>query len=129
MHLTITKTFRFEAAHSLPHLPKTHQCHRCHGHSYEVLIAVTGPNLKCGWVQDYSEISVAVSPTIAKLDHQNLNEILPCHTTAENLAIWIVGEIQHLLPMLSRVEVRETPTSNVILDVRSGLMGKFQSPA
>jgi 6-pyruvoyltetrahydropterin/6-carboxytetrahydropterin synthase len=93
-----------------------------------VLVAVTGPNLKCGWVQDYSEISAAVSPTIAKLDHQNLNEILPCHTTAENLAIWIVGEIQHLLPMLSRVEVRETPTSNVILEVRSGLMGKFQSP-
>ena len=68
-------------------------------------------------MQDYAEISAAVSPTIAKLDHQNLNEILPCATTAENLAIWIVGEIRHLLPLLSRVEVRETPTSNVILNL------------
>jgi hypothetical protein len=33
------------------------------------------------------------------------------------LAIWIVGEIQHLLPLLSRVEVRETPTSNVSLSL------------
>ena len=116
MRYEITKTFRFEAAHSLPHLPTRHQCHRLHGHSYEILVAVSGPLIPTGeWVQDYAEISAVVKPVVASLDHQNLNDILPCATTAENLAAWFWHTLQPDLPLLSRVEVRETPTSNVIL--------------
>jgi 6-pyruvoyltetrahydropterin/6-carboxytetrahydropterin synthase len=110
----ITKAYRFEAAHSLPHLPPDHQCHRLHGHSYEVLIGVSGP-LDGEWVQDYADISAVVKPIVASLDHRNLNDILPCATTAENLSAWLWRELQPRLPLLSRVEVRETPTSNVIL--------------
>ena len=114
MKYTITKQFRFEAAHSLPHLPETHQCHRCHGHSYEVIIGVCGP-LVNEWVQDYADISGAVKPLIDLLDHRNLNDILPCVTTAENLALWLWQKLTPALPLLSLIEVRETPTSNVIL--------------
>ena len=114
MKYEITKTYRFEAAHSLPHLPADHQCHRLHGHSYEVLVGVSGP-LDGEWVQDYADISAVVKPIVASLDHRNLNDILPCATTAENLAAWLWRELQPRLPLLSRVEVRETPTSNVIL--------------
>lgn len=114
MRYEITKTYRFEAAHSLPHLPEDHQCHRLHGHSYEVLIGVCGP-LNGEWVQDYADISTVVKPVITSLDHQNLNDLLPCATTAENLAAWLWRTLQPALPLLSRVEVRETPTSNVIL--------------
>jgi 6-pyruvoyltetrahydropterin/6-carboxytetrahydropterin synthase len=114
MKYTITKSFRFEAAHSLPHLPESHQCYRCHGHSYEVIIGVTGA-LVNEWVQDYADISGAVKPLIDSLDHRNLNDILPCVTTAENLAAWLWGKLAPGLPLLSLIEVRETPTSNVIL--------------
>jgi len=114
MKYEITKSFRFEAAHSLYHLPESHQCHRLHGHSYEIIVGVSGSVIK-EWVQDYAEISVVVMPIIQSLDHRNLNEILPCATTAENLASWIWKKIVNDLPLLSRIEVRETPTSNVIL--------------
>ena len=114
MKYTITKQFKFEAAHSLPHLPECHQCHRLHGHSYEVIIGVSGP-LVNEWVQDYADISAAVKPLIDSLDHRNLNDILPCATTAENLAAWMWGRLAPSLPMLSRIEVKETPTSNVIV--------------
>lgn len=114
MKYEITKAFRFEAGHSLKHLPKTHQCHRWHGHSYEVIIGVVGPVVN-EWVQDYADISAAVLPLVAMLDHQDLNEVLRFATTAENLAQWFWRELEHKLPLLSRVEIRETPTSNVIL--------------
>jgi 6-pyruvoyltetrahydropterin/6-carboxytetrahydropterin synthase len=114
MTYTISKTYGFEAAHSLPHTPADHQCHRLHGHSYEVLVAVTGP-LVGEWVQDFSEISGVVKPVIASLDHRNLNDILPCSTTAENLAKWLWDKIKPGLPLLTRIEVRETSSSNVVL--------------
>jgi len=114
MKFEITKSFRFEAAHSLPHLCASHQCHRLHGHSYEVIVGVSG-ELVDHWVQDYADVSAAVMPLIKVLDHQNLNDILSCVTTAENLAAWFWRKLEVKLPLISRIEVRETPTSNVIL--------------
>lgn len=115
MKYEITKSFRFEAMHSLPHLPEGHQCRREHGHSYEIIVGVSGP-LKDEWVMDYAEISQIAKPIIDRLDHQNLNNILRRPTTAENLAIWIWGQLNNGgLKQISRIEVRETPTSNVIL--------------
>lgn len=69
------------------------------------------------WLIDYADIASAWEPVFKRLDHKNLNEILPCITTAENLAIWIANELKSSLPMLSRIEIQETATSNVILDV------------
>lgn len=114
MHYEITKSFRFDAAHSLPHLCDGHQCKRLHGHTYEVIVGVSGPVVN-EWVQDYAEISAAVTPLVKRLDHQFINDILPFATTAENLAAWFWRELEPSLPMISRIEIRETATSNVIL--------------
>ena len=115
MRYEITKSFRFEAAHSLPHLPECHQCHRLHGHSYELIVGVSGP-VSNHWVQDYADIAAVVCPLVAQLDHRNLDEIFhPVATTAENVATWFWRKLAITLPMLSRIEIRETPTSNVIL--------------
>lgn len=109
MKYTITKEFRFEAAHALPHLPSNHKCHRLHGHSYKVVVAVSRCKLdKRGFVVDYADISTVVDPLIARLDHQNLNTIFPFKTTAEHLALWFHGELDGLLPV-EYVEVYETP--------------------
>lgn len=116
MIFEITKSFRFEAAHSLPHLPSTHQCCRLHGHSYEVIVGVKGELSEKHWVQDYADISAVVTPLVKALDHQFLNDLFgDMPTTAENIAKWFWEELEIPLPLLSRIEIRETPTSNVIL--------------
>lgn len=115
----IVKTFTFEASHSLPMLPSTHKCHHQHGHSYEIAVAVQGPLMPgLGWVQDYAVISAYTKPLIEQLDHKHLNDVLSAPTTAENLATWFAERLAVGLPLLSRVEVRETRTSNVILRVK-----------
>jgi 6-pyruvoyltetrahydropterin/6-carboxytetrahydropterin synthase len=111
---TITKDFRFEAAHSLPHLPSDHKCHRLHGHSYRITVECSGETDSRGFVIDYAEISDAVKPLIERLDHYNLDEIIPSRTTAENLAVWIFNQLMHSLPGLSGIIVYETATTSVI---------------
>ena len=108
MSYTVSKDFRFEAAHSLPHLPEGHKCRRPHGHSYRVRIEVDGEPDERGFVIDYAEISAAVEPVIGQLDHQDLNEVLAEPTTAENLARWIC---ERLPIRVNRVSVFETPST------------------
>ena len=40
MTVTLTKEYRFEAAHHLPRVPTGHKCARLHGHSYRVTLEV-----------------------------------------------------------------------------------------
>lgn len=113
MH-TVSKDFRFEAGHSLnPRLlGPTHKCCRPHGHSYRVRIFCVAHDLDFrGFVVDYAEIAAAVQPLIDKLDHQFLNDVLPFHTTAENLAQWFHEELIEKLPTLAQVNLYETPTT------------------
>src|SRR3954454_7012748 len=91
MRIELRKTFQFEAAHLLPHLPKSHKCRRLHGHSFKVDVVVAGErDARLGWVMDYAEISQAFKPLWQKLDHFYLNEIRGLENpTSENIAIWI----------------------------------------
>lgn len=109
--ITVAKEFKFEAAHSLPHLPDGHKCKRLHGHSYRFRVEVDGKVDDRGFVVDYAEISAAVNPIVEKLDHHNLNDLFDFHTTAENLAVWLFNEIK--LPV-SRVVFFETATTRVV---------------
>lgn len=116
MNIDLIKTFQFEAAHLLPHLPKNHKCRRLHGHSFKVDIVVSGPcDSKLGWVMDYADISKAFKPIWKKLDHHYLNEIPGLENpTSENLAIWIWRRLKRKLPLLSEVVVAETCQSRCI---------------
>ena len=112
MKFTVSKQFSFEAAHSLPHLPEGHKCRNIHGHSYMVEVFCTGPLDARGFVVDYAEISAAMKPIVEQLDHRNLNDVLPCLTTAENVGQWIMVQLDRSekLPaqIVSRVDVYET---------------------
>ena len=112
MKFTVSKQFSFEDAHSLPHLPEGHKCRNIHGHSYVVEVFCTGPLDARGFVVDYAEISAAMKPIVEKLDHRNLNDVLPCLTTAENVGQWIMVQLDQSgkLPaqIVSRVDVYET---------------------
>lgn len=92
--LSITKEFRFEAAHQLPY--HNGKCARLHGHSYRVQVTVTGEvtpddagESDSGMVMDFYEISSVMKPVIDEiLDHHSLNEILD-NPTAENLVLYL----------------------------------------
>jgi 6-pyruvoyltetrahydropterin/6-carboxytetrahydropterin synthase len=113
---TLTKTFRFEAAHCLP----LHDgaCARPHGHSYGLtvecmgtILCVEGP--QSGMVLDYGRISRAVQPLVeVSLDHQDLNQTLGIpQTTAEGIAQWVYERLLPGLPSLVAVTIQETSTS------------------
>ncbi|MFZ2899068.1 MAG: 6-carboxytetrahydropterin synthase QueD [Saprospiraceae bacterium] len=114
--MEILKEFTFDAAHYLPNVPDTHKCKNLHGHTYRVRLCIEGPlDPVLGWVMDFADIKAAWKPLEQQLDHQVLNNIPGMtNTTAEELAMWIYNQLKPALPLLSRVELYETPTSGVI---------------
>ncbi|MGW5051350.1 6-carboxytetrahydropterin synthase QueD [Actinokineospora sp. NPDC004072] len=111
--IEIFREFTFEAAHRLPNVPDGHKCARLHGHSYRVVVHVTGPvDAERGWVMDFGDVKQAFEPIRAQLDHYYLNEIDGLgNPTSEVLAQWIWDRLHPSLPALSAVTVRETCTS------------------
>jgi 6-pyruvoyltetrahydropterin/6-carboxytetrahydropterin synthase len=117
MKMELFKEFTFEAAHRLPGVPPDHRCARLHGHSYRVLIHVSGEvNAASGMVMDFADIKGAFKPIVDEhLDHYYLNDVPGLENpTSENLTRWIWQRLRAVLPLLSAVEVRETCTSGVI---------------
>ena len=116
--MIIYKQFSFDSAHFLPQVPEGHKCKRLHGHTYHLTVFVTGEvREKEGWVMDYGDLKMAAGPVVGLLDHHLLNEIEGLENpTAEVLSIWIWNKIKPLLPQLSRIELKETPTSGVIYE-------------
>jgi 6-pyruvoyltetrahydropterin/6-carboxytetrahydropterin synthase len=116
MFLELRKSFQFEAAHLLPHLPEGHKCRRLHGHSFKVEVVVEGEcDPRLGWVMDYAEISKAFNPIWQQLDHNYLNEIEGLENpTSENVASWIWVLLKPKLPLLKEIMVAETCTAQCI---------------
>jgi 6-pyruvoyltetrahydropterin/6-carboxytetrahydropterin synthase len=116
MKLELRKTFQFEAAHLLPHLPPDHKCRRLHGHSFSAEIVVAGEcDPKLGWVMDYADISAAFKPLFDQLDHRYLNEVPGLENpTSENVAAWIWERLKPGLPQLVEVVVAETCTARCV---------------
>ena len=114
--MDIYKEFWLEAAHWLPHVPEGHKCGRLHGHSFKVIITVSGePDENSGWIMDFADIKSAFKPIYDQLDHHCLNHVDGLdNPTSENLAVWIWHKLHPSLPLLSKVEVCETCTSGCV---------------
>jgi 6-pyruvoyl tetrahydropterin synthase/QueD family protein len=112
----IFKEFTFEAAHRLPHVPEGHKCGRLHGHSFRVVLHVTGPvERDSGWLMDFAELKARFGPLYDCLDHNYLNEISGLENpTSENIARWVWNGLKPIVPQLSQVVVHETCTSGAI---------------
>ena len=111
--MRITKTYRFEASHLLPH--HDGKCAKLHGHSYRLDVSVVGPlcvdGPKAGMVMDFGDLSSIVKEHVVDvLDHSHLNEVLP-NPTCENLTIWMWGRLRSALPYLDEIVLWETETS------------------
>ncbi len=114
--MDIYKEFYLESAHWLPNVPEGHKCGHLHGHSFKVIVKVSGePNDQMGWIIDFSDIKAAFKPIYDQLDHACLNHVEGLENpTSENLVIWIWNALKPKLPQLSEIEVCETCTSGCI---------------
>ena len=110
MQASLIKSFGFESAHSLPHLPPGHKCGRLHGHSFRCEVEVTGEvDPKTGLVTDYADIKAACRPLRDQLDHRHLNEIAGLENpTSEMICRWIWDRLKPALPGLSKITLHET---------------------
>lgn len=114
---TLSKTFKFEAAHLLPF--HDGKCQRLHGHSWQCTLFLASNQLietgsKQGMVMDYGDIKSIFKPILENhLDHWYLNDSLELASpTSEAVALWIYNKVKPLIPNLLGVEVNETCTSS-----------------
>ena len=89
------------AAHSLM-LSYESKCEALHGHNWIVKVYCRSEQLNAdGMVTDFTAIKRDIE---GRLDHRNLNEVLPFNPTAENIARWICDNV----PNAYKVEVWES---------------------
>lgn len=115
----VCKEFTFDAAHHLHDYEG--KCKNLHGHTYRVVLGVSGYTDERGLVIDFSIIKKIWKENIEiYLDHRYLNETLPLmNTTAENIVVWIYEKFAEALLQEQRsndmrvefVRLYETPTS------------------
>ncbi len=109
MSVKVSKEFRWEMGHRLPYHDT---CRNLHGHSYRMVVEVEGAVDDTGMILDFGELSTLVKPIVERLDHsfmvdpsdESLSRFLcenglkttlvPFYSTAENIADWIVGQLE-----------------------------------
>ena len=106
---TVIKRMEISASHHLS-LSYASKCENLHGRNWIITVYCQSPTLNAdGMVVDFSHIKKAVK---SKLDHQNLNDILPFNPTAENIAKWVCDQI----PTCFKVEVQESEGNMAIYE-------------
>jgi 6-pyruvoyltetrahydropterin/6-carboxytetrahydropterin synthase len=114
MKITLTREFSFDAAQSLSVFPEGHKCRNIHGHTFRLLVSVTGKvDPDTGMFYDHARIAEVVRPLVEQLDHHYLNEIEGLEVpTIENMSKWIWDKIVSDLPGLSEIVLYETPNTS-----------------
>jgi len=136
---TITKAFRFEAAHHLPQMPEGHKCANAHGHSYSVTLTLRSDELDGrGMVTDFTDLGPFGTYIADTLDHRDLNEVcegdgagvpvLP-QPTCELLAEHLFRTAARVLPgevaaMVASVTVAETARTSATYTPSSRVPGR-----
>lgn len=121
MAVRLGREFSFDAAHFLPwHGGK---CKNLHGHTYRLLVEVSGPLNQNGILWDFADMKTLVYAHVTGvLDHQNLNAMFE-NPTAEKIVQNIWTKLSKNMPSGialetlrlheggdGYVEIRRTPT-------------------
>jgi 6-pyruvoyltetrahydropterin/6-carboxytetrahydropterin synthase len=106
----VTKSFYFDAAHTLSGTMLGATAEEVHGHSFRAEVAVEGtPDPATGMVLDLGRLEEAVAVLRKRLDHKLLNKIEGLgKPTLENLARYICEEIAHVGPVTRVTITRES---------------------
>ena len=93
----LTKSFRFEAAHSLPGTTLGDTSEEIHGHSFRAEVTVRGtPDPNTGMVLDLGVLEQCMADVQKMLDHKLLDRIQALGpATLENLSRFIWDRVQH----------------------------------
>jgi len=103
----VKKTLEISASHRLE-LDYQSKCAGVHGHNWIITVYCKADGLnQNGMVIDFSDIKKQISD---KLDHKNLNDILPFNPTAENIAKWVCETV----PNCYKVSVIESENNEAI---------------
>lgn len=106
---TVIKRMEVSASHSLS-LSYRSKCENLHGHNWIITVYCRSKELNPdGMVVDFSHIKEVV---MGQLDHKNLNDVLSCNPTAENIARWVCDQIPHCY----KVEVQESAGNTVVYE-------------
>ena len=106
--ITLSRTFTFEAAHSLNLKGSTDEGYkRLHGHSFTAVLSVKGKKAEIDhWLMDFGSFDPIIDELKEKLDHAYLNELDGLVSpTLENLCAYIYEQTASKLPGLHAVEV------------------------
>lgn len=72
--VTVEQTFA--AAHALRHYKGA--CENLHGHNFKVHVTIEGEKLdQAGMLVDFLDVKALMREVMKKVDHQNLNEVVP----------------------------------------------------
>jgi 6-pyruvoyltetrahydropterin/6-carboxytetrahydropterin synthase len=94
----LTKSFRFEAEHTLSGTPLGAASEEIHGHSFRAEVSLRGtPDPLTGMVVDLGLLQRAIEDVRLTLDHKFLNKIeAPGTQTLENLSRFVWERLAHL---------------------------------
>jgi 6-pyruvoyltetrahydropterin/6-carboxytetrahydropterin synthase len=106
--VTLSRTFRFDAAHrnTSPFTPA--MTARTHGHTWELALRATGTvDEQMGWLLDFGRIKEIGQPLVDRLDHRCLNDIEGLsHTSTEDIAHWAQRQLVEMPKVAFTCDVR-----------------------
>ncbi|MCX7735583.1 MAG: 6-carboxytetrahydropterin synthase [Candidatus Kapabacteria bacterium] len=136
MIIKIAKEFKWEMSHRLTF--HKGPCKNIHGHTYRLLVEISGVPDENGMVMDYYDLEAVVNPLVMKLDHSFLCDendqimldflkandfkyyVIPLTTTAENMARYLLEYLlQHFKKFqnLKELKIRFQETEDVYAEV------------
>ena len=117
---TVSRDFRFEAAHFLPKY--FGKCENLHGHSYRLRVTLRIAQLDENGISfDFVRLGDIVKKEIVSvLDHRLVNDFIPL-ASAEHMAMWTWGRLEkHFDGALFEINVWETEKSFVTFRGKHG---------